>query len=307
MIKRSSYRSITWIDVESPTEAEISSLIKEFKLHPMLGEELAEKSLKSKVEIFKNCVYTVLHFPIRTQIAGRFNIIEKEVDFIVGDNFIITTRYETIEPLHNFAKIFEVNSILDKEVGESNAGLVWYYMLKRLYKNIILELDGVKDELSNIEGKVFKGEEKEMVEKLSQCARELIDFAQMIKSHGEVLQSVRDADLSLFFGKEFRFYMEDINMNYTKILQTAVNHKELLNDLRETNDSLLSTKQNETMKILTMMAFITFPLSLIADLFSLNTSHTPILGGAYDFEIVLGIMVVACLIMLTYFKRKKWI
>ncbi|MCX6716765.1 MAG: CorA family divalent cation transporter [Candidatus Taylorbacteria bacterium] len=307
MVKRQTYRSVTWVDVESPTEEEVESLVKEYKLHPLLGEELVERSVKPKVEVYKNCMYLVLHFPIRTQIKGKYFIVEKEVDFIVGRDFIITTKYDTVEPLHNFSKIFEVNSILDKSDFGDNAGIILYYMLKRLYKNLSSELEGVKDELGHAEAKIFADEEKDMVIRLSHIAKELIDFNQMLKRHGDILDIVLSANTEAFFESDFKYYIQDIRAYYSKILEKASNQKELLTDLRETNYSLLSTKQNETTKTLTIIAFIALPMSLIANIFTMNTVGTPIVGGPYDFEIIIGIMLFLTVAAISFSKYKKWI
>jgi Mg2+ and Co2+ transporter CorA len=80
-----------------------------------------------------------------------------------------------------------------------------------------------------------------------------------------------------------------------------------LHELRETNNSLVSTKQNEVMLVLTLTAFVTFPLSLMASLFGMGALHTPIIGQPFDFWIILTIMGIASLAMFGYFHYKKWL
>ena len=84
------------------------------------------------------------------------------------------------------------------------------------------------------------------------------------------------------------------------------NERETLVDLRETNDSLLTTKTNEIIKVLTVMAFIILPLTFVTQLFSMNTK-LPIVGSPYDFEIISGGMLALALGMFLYFKHKKWL
>ena len=83
--------------------------------------------------------------------------------------------------------------------------------------------------------------------------------------------------------------------------------KEYLDELRSTNDSLLSTSQNEVMKILTVTNFIVLPLSLIAGIFSMNTLTTPVVGHSYDFAIVLIMMLLLAGGMFIFFRLKKWL
>ena len=78
-------------------------------------------------------------------------------------------------------------------------------------------------------------------------------------------------------------------------------------NLRLTNDSLLETKQNSIMKVLTIISFITFPLMLFSSLFGMNTENTPIIGNGLDFWIIIGIMVAVSIVLLIFFKYKKWL
>lgn len=306
MIQKHTYKKLTWIDLQSPTQTDINELIKDYGIHPIIGEELITRTIKPKVDVYKNYLYLVLHFPIRSTTNGRSITSEKEVDFVIGKDFIITTKYDEIEPLHNFSKVFEVNSIIDKSDIGNHAGFIFYYMLKKLYKHMGNEIDTIRGVLLNAESRIFEGDEKNMVTVLSNIGREIIDFKQILKPHQDVLHSLNDS-MKSFFGPHFSFYVDDIKNEFYKVHEATLNTKELLNDLRETNDSLLATKQNETMRILTIMAFVTFPLSLITDLFSMNTSHAPIVGHNFDFEIILVIMIGAALAMFAFFKWKKWL
>lgn len=343
MINTYRYNTITWIDLENPTTDEIATVMRDYSLHPVVAEELVTPSSKGKFEQFDDYLYMVLHFPVRnkgqmspvrsrhttgrlseesasssdrvTRLAGkndsdtdkdRNRIEEREVDFIVGKDFIITTKYDSVEPLHDFSKVFETNAVVDKRGLGKHAGYVLYYMLKRLYGSTLSNLMDIESDLLAAEEKVFAGNEKTMVRVLSELSRELIDIKHIIRGHSEIIDLLSSANVGVF-GKDFTYYTSDIKSEFDKINQSLSGNRDLLNELRDTNDSLLTTKQNETMKILTMMAFITFPLSLFADLFSMNTSHAPIVGLPYDFEMILVLMIIGAAGMFGLFKYKKWL
>jgi magnesium transporter len=81
---------------------------------------------------------------------------------------------------------------------------------------------------------------------------------------------------------------------------------ESASELRETNHALVSTKEGEVMKTLTIMAFVTFPLTLFSSLFGMNATHMPFMGRDYDFWIIVGIMVTIAISFFTYFRYKRW-
>jgi magnesium transporter len=145
-----------------------------------------------------------------------------------------------------------------------------------------------------------------MVHTISTISRELINFKQTLRTHKEVLESFTMASKELF-GDNFDYYVSDLQSEYHKIYEVVNNARELVTDLRDTNDSLLETKQSEVMKTFTVLAFVTFPLTLIATIFLIPTTHTPILGYAYDFEIIIGLMILAVAGMFAFFKHKKWL
>ena len=306
MIKTYTYRNLTWLDVESPNESDVSELIKKHGLHPLVGEELLSPIKKSKVDVYKNYLFLALHIPIRTKVAGKYVVVEKEVDFIIGNNFLITSRTEVVEPIHNFARVFETNAILDKNGIGDHAGLIFYYMMKKIYSHMNEDLENIKDALNEVEVRIFLGYEKRMVEVLSELSRELIDFKQTSRLHKEVLESLTTIPQD-FFAKNFEHFVEDLHNEYTTMHELVMNDRELLNDLRDTNDSLLSTKQNENMRLFSILAFVTFPLMLFLNLFMLPTTHTPIIGNAYVWEIITSIVILAAACMFYYFKKKGWL
>lgn len=302
MLTTYTHKNITWIDLESPTKEEVHKIMNEYSIHPNTAEELLMPSMKPKVDLHKNYIYLILHFPAfkHTHKAQQ----NQEVDFIIGKDFIITTRYDTVDPLHKFSKVFEANSILDKSDIGTHAGYVFFFMIKKLYKSLEHELEYINDALENIENEIFEGKEKEMVMSLSIVSRDLLNFKQAMRIHKEVLNSLKDVGLE-FFGKDFLYNIKSIIDEYYRINNLIGVHNDSLYELRQTNDSLLTTKQNETMKTLTIIAFVTFPLSLIASIFSMNTKTLPIIGVQNDFWIVIGIMLTFTLIMFIYFKIKK--
>ena len=304
MIKKHTHNHLTWVDLESPSQFEVRQVMEEFSLHPLVAEELLVPTLKPKVEFYKSYVYLILHFP--TLKRGSKIDSAKEVDFVIGNNFIITSRFAAVEPVINFSKVFEVNSILEKEEIADHAGYIFYYLIKKLYRHIGHEVEHIQEKLCEIEANIFEGKEKEMVSELSKYGKELLDFKQILGTHKETLQSF-EKEVPKILGSEFGSYINTIHGEYNKAVDEVAVNREFLKDLRETNDSLLTTKQNETMKILTMMAFVTFPLSLITNIFSMNTTHSPIVGYPYDFEIIMIIMVLATVIMFGIFKFKKWL
>jgi len=303
MLTRYVERDLTWIDLIAPTPQEVRSLMAEFDIDPVFAEELLTPSFKPKAERRGEHLYLVLHFPV---LRGMHQRAEAEIDFLLGRNFLITARYGESDRLHAFSKAFEVHSVLRPSAPLGHGGHLFAAMARNLYHALRAECDAVNRRLEHIEEHIFSGDERQMVIEISQTARVIHDFRQALLPHAEMLQTLEPLS-SRLFGQDFAFYLRGV-MGEEARVRGAVEHlREALHELRETNNSLLNTKQNEIMKTLTMMAFVTFPLTLIATVFSMDTRSTPIVGAPGDFWIVIGIMGALALGFFIYFVRKGWL
>lgn len=304
MISRYPYRELVWIDVEKPTHEEVRALMEEFDIHPMVADELLGPSLRPKVDHHENFIYLVLHFPAIRHSHGKSQT--QEIDFIIGKKFLITVRYDAVDPLHKFSKVFEVNSILDRSNIGEHAGFLFFYMIRKIYASCIHELEIVRDQLGDAEDQIFNGKERAMVEQLSVINRDLLTFHRALRQHEVTLTSLAHA-AEEFFGKEFRHWIENVLGEYLKVEEMFEDEKEVLANLRETNNSLLSTKTNDVMKVLTATTFSVLPASLLGQIFSTRATGMPIIGTRYDFWIIVGCMAVLVSSTYFYFKHKRWI
>lgn len=311
MITKSSYRGITWIDMGSPSKADITKLRKEFDVHSMVAEEVLTPTLRPKVDVYSSHVYLVLHFPVYTYGKPGFDDDNarpaREIDFILGKDFLITVHYEPIDEFLDFTKLFEASELM----GQGNdagvdAGFIFYHILRGLYRGIENDLESINHNLRDIESHIFHGDERRMVERISNVNRSLLDFRWALKNHEDILNSL-ESDAAEFFSETFSSQLRALYNEYYKIWNIIESNKEIVGDLRTTNDSLLSTKTNEVMKVLTILAFITFPLSLIAAIFGMNMDSSPLVNNPYGFWIVIGGMLILSACMFVYFRHKRWL
>ena len=306
MINKISYKEAQWVDLNNPDQEEIKSVAEEYGIEdPVVSHELTSPSIKPRVELHKKYIYLIIHFPVFKHTHLKDTNVQ-EIDFLINKNSVITTRYDTIDALHKFSKIMEVDSILNKEGEETGVDFIFFGILKEAYQSLIEELDYVEDWLDDIEKKVYTGDEKEMVIALSNVARVLLDFKKTIDTHQELLEALEVAGKKLF-GDKFSHYTKIIMSEYLRAQRQIKSHMEQVAELRETNNSLLSTKQNEEMKFLTVIAMIALPLSIITSLFQVDTIARPLIGTRYDFWILIGILAIVGLSVWSVFKYKKWI
>lgn len=305
MIKKYTHNTITWIDVENPTPDEVRTLMAEYSLDPVVAKDIQLPTYKEKITMYKHYLYIVMHFPALRHSHNTENN-EQEVDFIVGKDYIITVRYETVDALERFTKIFEVNNILRKNIMEDHSGYVFYYIIKELYKAISDEVDTLNDTLKETERNIFKGKEREMVWTLSNLNRDLLHLNHIINSHKDILESLPQIGTK-FFGDSFADNCDKLLNEYYRVEGLLTNSVDFLKELRDTNDSLLNTKQTEIMKTLTILTFMALPFTVITGFFQMNTTHTPIMGHTNDWLLVVSVEFIVVIILFILARFKKWL
>ncbi len=302
-----SARGLVWIDTQSPTDEEISALVKRYDLHPLVGEELRNTPSPAKIDFHKDYTLVVLILPVRIKKNGSYTVVNREIDFVIGRNFLITAHSDGIDQLEYFAKIFETNAILNKDSKIDHPGHLFYYMVMRLYAGAYEDLENIRDLVIRAEENIFSGHERKMVEVLSELSRELIDFRETARAHRDIWAVMIEGKDKILFGDEFAPYVKDIRDEFTRIHELINNSRELVGDLRETNDSILNTKQNDIMKTLTIINFIFIPATFIAALFTIPASYVPLVENDTGWAILFGIMVLITLVIWYVIRRKKWL
>jgi magnesium transporter len=304
MISRYTYHGLTWIDMESPSKEEVSHVMEEFSVPSLVAEEAISNTVHAKVELYDHLIYMILHFP-PSRHAGSKNT-EQEIDFIIGKDFIITVHYESIHSIEQFAKAFESQNAFEQKTKMLNGGFLFIEMMKLLYVHSLHKLDDATKVIKEIEYYIFNGHEDMMVKKISETGKKLLDFKQALRFHHDILRSYVDASVKLF-GEDYRYYAEVVNSEFNKVNNLLESNRDALSELQRTNDSLLSTKTNDTMRTFTILTFVMMPLTVITGIFGMNTGDVNFINNKIDFFFVIGAMAITGLVMFLFFKVRKWL
>lgn len=303
MISRYTFEKLTWVDLESPTREEVSMVAEEFDLHPVIAGELLFPSERAKADTYDKALYLILHFPVFHKETGH--IQEIEVDFVLFKNVLITTHYEMVDPLHDFAKLFEIGDYLGKTVPAPHAGFLFFFAITELYKHTLFILETTGRNIRSIEKHIFSGEESKMVTRISETNRTLIDIRQSLRYHRETLRSLIHG-CKLMYGEDFVYYLHTIEGQFSRIEQSAEENRQMIRDLRETNDSLLSTKTNSIIRRLTAVNVIMLPLGFIAWVFAMDSKYLNLDDPKRLIVVFAGMLTIA-IVSALYFRTKRWL
>lgn len=300
MITRHTLYGVPWVDLENPTPEEIHTIINEFTIDQDCAVELMRPSLRAKVDRFDDTLFFVLHFPDHPAHANTDGTIE--IDFIVNKEFIITSRYEHIDTLMVFEK--KHTSAEKSPVPDMHGGILFGLIIDDLYTGLIDELTLVKQDVQSLEDDIFSHRHKNVSQGLIKLHRKFLDCKVALKFHTEILDSF-EKEASQLFGKSYEPTMHLMRNNYYRMVTMVDTLREIVLELRETYDATLSNKTNDTIRTLTLMSFMTFPLALLVAIATFpgapKSWHTE-----QGFFVLLGIILTIGISMVITFKQKRW-
>lgn len=297
--------SLRWINISQISETEIKYLEENFRFHPVYLNECLSLSQRPRIEKERDYIFMVLLFPIYNRKERK--IVSSEVDFFIGTDFLITVHRNELVPLINFFNLCQVSrSQRLKHFTGSPANLL-HALLKNLLDSCLPILDTLNANVANIEEQIFKGYEKRMVREILVAKRSIICFRQIIQVHRLIMGRLVKICDEFFSIAHLQIYFKELLEITEEIWDVLENLSTSVETIEQTNNSLISFRLNDIMKILTLISVTVLPITLIASIFSMKIPGLPLVDNPYAFPIVASIMVILFAVMIFIFKRKKWI
>lgn len=299
--------AITWIDIQNPTKEDVQHLKETFNFHPLVLNAIIPRLPRPKIEYYPDYLFLSLHYPIYDQKKRETSF--QELDIIVTKNTVITSHYHPISPLKNLFELCNLQEELRKNYMSGSSGLFLFHVLDGFWRSCLDQLEWVDKAINEIEKKIFKGKEKEMVLEISYIKTDIIDFWRIIEPQGEILESLADKGKTFFNGnneENVAPYFYSILQIYGQAWNSLKTYKETIWALEKTNQSLLSTKTNEIIKILTLFSGIMLPLTFLASIWGMNLK-LPFAEHKFGFLIVAAMMLAVMGLMFLYFRKRKWL
>ncbi len=302
MIERLISGKLTWVNLKNPIPEEIHEVVEEYDIPPSFVSDLLTPVPRNYAHEDDEFIKIAMDFPVVKRIEVEHPY---EIKFIIGKQVLVTIQYEEMEALDRFKKQFEVLTTLGKTSKKLTGMNLFLSLMNELYMTSTSKLDYVESALADIEAEIFNENERQMVVEIAKTSKRLIAYRHVLRAHEDVFFDAEPLFTKLYDG-QYHADFSNLRKMYMMLIHRTNTLFETLSAIRDANDAMLTTNQNETIKTLTIMAFITFPLTLFSSMFGMNTEATPIIGHKYDFWIIIGVMICVSIFFFSFFKYKKW-
>jgi magnesium transporter len=304
-IRTITYNGITWVDMDRPGQAEIEWLRAAYGFHPLHLEDTVSKTQRPKIDDADDYTFIVTHFPVYSKLVRQTTA--SEVDIFVGASFVITAHQGNLKPLVRlFKQCAEEHDQRARYMGRSTGYLV-YTIIDRLVDYCFPILSKIDENIEQIEDEIFMEHVRRTVQEISVVRRDIISFRRIIKPLIPVVNSLERKNRP-FLHEDMEEYFGDVADALSRIWDTLEEFKEVIEGLSDTISTLTNNRINDIIKVLTIISVILLPLTLISGIFGMNVKLP---GGwedqPYAFAVIMGSMALVMIVMLVYFRWRKWI
>jgi magnesium transporter len=276
-----------------------------FGWHPLDVEDVLSKRQRPKVDDYVDDGYLfgVLHFPAYDKSVQRLNA--GELDFFIGPDYLVTiSNVELLPVTRLFTRVQEDEQLRDS-LFSKGSGRLLYEILDDLYDYCFPILDKIAYKLESIEDDIEDRRSEEIVTDISKVKQEIISYRKIIKPQRPALRLL-ERHIERFLPEELELYFDDLVDASERIWDLLDNYKEVVEALESTNESVISHRQNDVLRVLTIFSVVLLPLTLISGIFGMNVlfpgehTHTA-------FWVIVGLMVGTIVSMVAFFKYKRWL
>lgn len=299
------HNRLIWTNIIEPTLSDISRLGYEHpNFHPLNLEDCLSRIERPKLDEYEDSLFIVMHFPVWD--SERRVSRPSEVDFFVGQGYVVTVHDGELQPLVN---LFEQckNSEEARDRLLVNQGQFLHTTVDRLVDYIFPILYKVDANIRTIEETMFDEDMRRTIQDISFTRRDIVALRRIIRPQLPIVFNLEqverpfirsDLDLEVYFG--------DILDHLQKARDIMDDNAELIANLADTVDAIAAHRVNEVIRILTVTSLVLLPLEIVVGFMGMNVL-LPLQDNPYASPIIIAVMVGVVVGLLAYFRHKHWL
>jgi magnesium transporter len=297
---------LRWVNIERPSPLEMAWLEEHFDFHPLDFEDVLSRNQRPKIDEYPDYLFIVLHFPVFDRTVGRLNA--GELDIFVGQDYLVTIPNQPFQPVEYLFERCRSKPELRPTLFSNGSGYLLYRIVDDSFDYCFPMLRKIGNKLDAVEDEIFEGRSEEIVRDISNVKQEIINFRKVIRPQRTVLRDLENSKQPFLAppGGELEIYFDDIVDAHERIWDMLENYKEVIEALEDSNESVISHRVNDILRVLTAISVIVLPLTFIASLWGMNVG-VPGEGDPEDFYVIVGVCVVVLVSMAAYFRRRGWL
>ena len=300
--KLRSKSSVMWLNIDGVHQPEIIEQVgKSFGLHPLVAEDIASTGQRPKMEDFDDYIFVVVRMFRFDGEEGETK--SEQISIILGADFVISFQEREGDVFDAIRERLRNNKGKIRKLG---ADYLAYALIDAIVDNYFMILENLGEAVEDIEDRLVTNPTSETLQTIHDLKREMIYLRKSVWPLREVINRMERSESPLINKSTF-VYLRDVYDHTIQIMDAVDTFRDMLSGMLDIYLSSVSNRMNEVMKVLTVIATIFIPLTFVAGIYGMNFKFMPELDLTWSYPAVLVLMLVVALLMVMFFRRKKWI
>ncbi len=294
--------TVTWINIDGLHDVQIiEKLGRKFELHPLVLEDILHTGQRPKLEDFEKYIFIV--FTMLTCTGDNQTVETEQVSIVLGPNFVISFQEKLGDV---FDQIRDRIRNAKGRIRKMGPDYLAYSLIDAIVDGYFIILEKLGEKVEFLEEQLVTEPTEQTLQQIHRLKREMIVLRKSVWPLREVISSLQRTESSLIKDST-GIYLRDVYDHTIQIMDTIESFRDIISGMVDLYLSSISNRMNAVMKVLTIIATLFIPLTFIAGVYGMNFKYMPELGWRWGYVAVLLVMTVVAVVMLIYFRKKKWL
>jgi magnesium transporter len=303
ILKYKDSNTVTWVIIEGLTNVTIVERIGAiFGIHNLVLEDILNTHQRPKFEEYDDHLYIVLKSLLTEN--ERFTVAYEQISLLVLKNFVFVFKEKTDDLFKPVQQRLKTSKGRLRSLGSD---YLTYAILDTIVDQNFIIIDSLDDAITSVEDSLLTSEPtQDTLHTIQMLKREIISIRRNVSPIRELMSGMLRSESDLI-NEKTHIYLRDVSDHAIRVIESIELYREILTGLLDIYISSVSNKMNEVMKVLTVFASIFIPLTFLAGIYGMNFEYMPELKWKWAYPVLWAVFVSIPVVLLIYFKRKKWL
>lgn len=289
-----------WVDLAAPSAEEAGLLRSVFHFHELAIEDALSESHHPKVESYGSFLYVILH-GIDFE-AAKHRFATHDTDFFVGRNYLVTVHDGTSRSIAAMREVCQRN----EHVLAHGPVALLHRIVDGMVDNYLPEVEKLDDRLERLEHRVFDDRNDSLVKPILSLKRDVATLRRVLLPQRDVVGRLARREFDVIT-EALSYRFRDVYDHLVRLTDESMLFHDRLSSLLDAHLTSVSTRLNQVMKVLTVIATIFMPLTVLTGMWGMNVP-LPVFPGSEGMQFwwLLGLMLAASGAMLWVFRLRRW-
>lgn len=293
---------ITWYDVKGLHDTKlIERLGNIYNIHPLVLEDVLDTQQRPKFEEYDEGIFIILRAMTFDHEAKEIKL--EHIAIYAGPKFTLSFQENADD---TFAPVRERIRVANGRIRKRGSDYLAYALIDSIVDQYFIVLDQLQETLDTLEEEVMYNPDNQTKSKIHQLKLQMLLLRKSLLPLREAINWFVKSDCPIIH-ETTDIFTRDLYDHIVQVIDMVETYRDILNGLYDLYLSEISYRMNNVMQLLTIISTIFIPLTFLVGVYGMNFKHMPELDWHYGYFFVWGIMVVMAILMLIYFRRKKWL